>query len=275
MSPIISLTSDFGLTDAYVGAMKGAILGINPEAVVVDISHSIEPQNVSQAAFILSTACEAFPDGAIHVVVVDPGVGTERRGIVLKTPRATFVAPDNGVLTYVVRAYAPDGSMLPVTPTAPGTYLEAVNLTNQKYWRSPVSATFHGRDIFAPVAAHLSLGVALHDLGEPVPSLEMLPVASPERKPDGTVVGRVIHIDHFGNLVVNIACERLTGKPWKTIVEVGQRRIEGLSQTYGQAPGLLALTGSTGYLEIAFNGGSAASFLGVRVGDEVLVRQPT
>ena len=191
MSVIITLTTDFGLTDAYVAAMKGVILGINPEAKLIDICHSIKPRNISQAAFVLSTAYEFFPQRTIHVVVVDPGVGTERRAIILRTPLADFIAPDNGVLSYVIEDfYQPhplsphllqsrgDGKgfqgakPLKTTPAEQprqielGPELEAVAITKPQFWRSPVSSTFHGRDIFAPVAARLSLGSSPIDFGE-------------------------------------------------------------------------------------------------------------
>jgi S-adenosylmethionine hydrolase len=245
--------------------MKGVILGINPGARIVDISHTIEPQNILQAAFVLGTAHEAFPGVTVHLVVVDPGVGTERRGIILKTPNAYFVAPDNGVLTYVMQDYGQDGRLTP--------RLEGVSLTNRKYWRSPVSPTFHGRDVFAPVAAHLSLGVPLRDFGEAIASIRMLPVAGVSQRADGTLIGSVVHIDRFGNVITNIKCERMTGKPWKTVVEVAQHRIEGVSRTYSEHEGLLAITGSSNRLEIAMKEGSASQFLGARVGDEVMVRQ--
>lgn len=273
MRSVVTLTTDFGLNDSYVAAMKGVILGINPDAVLVDVTHSIEPQNVPQAAFVVGTVWSAFPEGTIHLVVVDPGVGTERRGLALKTPKATFVAPDNGVLTHVVRAYGGTGDVGPGQAPGAAKYLEAINLTNRAYWRAPVSPTFHGRDVFAPVAAHISRGVPVGEFGESVASVEMLPVVEPERRPDGSILGSIVHIDSFGNLIANIRCEKLTGKPWKTVVEVGLRRIEGLGQTYGETGGLIALAGSSGYLEIALAGGSAGKFLGARVGDPVLVRQ--
>lgn len=159
MSGTVTLTTDFGTADGYAAAMKGVILGINPAARLVDISHGIQAQNIPQAAFVLGTACPYFPDGTVHLVVVDPGVGTARRAVILKTPRAYFVAPDNGVLSYVVR----DGEKADRAEKGPRHIklppgLEAVSITRPRFWRQPVSATFHGRDIFAPVAARLSLG---------------------------------------------------------------------------------------------------------------------
>ena len=270
MSAIITLTTDFGLTDAYVAAMKGVILGINPGAKLIDICHSVKPRNIPQAAFVLSTACQFFPKRTIHMVVVDPGVGTERRAIILRTPQADFVAPDNGVLSYIVRQY-PAG---PVNASRRQVHLapelEAVAINNPKFWRSPVSPTFHGRDIFAPVAAWLSLGSPLADFGEPVTSLAVLPLPLPCKASADTLVGHILHIDNFGNLITSIKSDDLPQQP--ITIEVGSQLISGLSRTYAEGKGLLALIGSSGYLEVAFEGGSASAFLGVEVGSEVKIR---
>ena len=269
MGAIITLTTDFGLADAYVAAMKGVILGINPEAKLIDICHSIKPQNISQAAFVLSTAYQFFPERTVHVVVVDPEVGTERRAIILRTPLADFVAPDNGVLSYVI----PQSSARPVSVNRQQIELplelEAVAITKPEFWRSPVSPTFHGRDIFAPVAARLSLGSPPEDFGEAITSLTILPLTHPYWAQDDVLVGHILHIDNFGNLITNIRSE---GLPKQAItVEVGNQSISGLSRTYEEGDGLLALIGSSGYLEISLKGGNAGTFLGVEVGSEVKI----
>jgi len=274
MSAIITLTTDFGLAEGYVAAMKGVILGINPEAKLVDICHNIKPQNISQAAFVLGTAFEFFPKKTIHLVVVDPGVGTERRAIILRSPLACFVAPDNGVLSYVIRKSLTkpviDRGQRQQIELGPG--LEAVAITNPKFWRTPVSNTFHGRDIFAPVAALLSLGFPPVEFGEPVTSVEMLPLPQPLKRPDGVLVGHIIHIDSFGNLITDIKSDDLPPPSQSVTIEVGDQLISGLSRTYAEGSGLLALIGSNDYLELSLKGGDAGSLLAARVGDEVRIR---
>ena len=274
MSAIITLTTDLGLTDAYVAAMKGVILGINPEAKLIDICHTIKPQNIPQAAFVLSTAYQFFPEKTIHVVVVDPGVGTERRAIILRTPSADFVAPDNGVLSYVLQqCKSVKGRLInnrQQVELEPG--MEAVTITKPQFWRSPVSPTFHGRDIFAPVAARLSLGFPPIDFGEAITSVTMLPLPHPYQAPDGSLVGHILHIDSFGNLITNIKGDDLPQTKRTITIEVGNHLISGLSRTYAQGRGLLALIGSSGYLEVSLKGGSACAFLNAEVGNEVKMR---
>ena len=270
MSAIITLTTDFGLTDAYVAAMKGVILSINPEAKIIDICHNISPQNILQAAFVLNTAFPFFPERTIHVVVVDPGVGTGRRALILRTPQFDFVAPDNGVLSYVIGPFLKERLRPAQRRVTLPPELEAVSITKSRFWRSPVSPTFHGRDIFAPVAARLSLGTLPEEFGEVIRSVAVLPEHRPYQESAGTLVGRIVHIDHFGNLITNFKCEDLTEKPFA--VEVSSRFISGLSRTYGEDEGLLALIGSSGYLEIALKGGSALDFLNAVVGGEVKVK---
>jgi len=273
MGAIITLTTDFGLADAYVAAMKGVLLGINPDATLVDICHTIQPQNISQAAFVLSTACESFPPRSVHLVVVDPGVGTERRAVILRTPHADFVAPDNGVLSYVIQPYAagqPDGGRQHL---AARSGCQAIAITQSRFWRSPVSPTFHGRDIFTPVAAHLSLGTPLSEFGDTVDSLTVLPIPQPRSEPDGTLVGNVLHIDNFGNLVTSLKSRDLPPEAPSITVDVGKKEIRGLSHTYGTGEGLLALIGSSDHLEIALKDGNAAAFLHARVGDVVKIRK--
>jgi len=275
MSPVITLTTDFGYDDPYVAAVKGAILNINPQATLVDVSHTIRPQDILQAAFILSGAYRYFPKQTIHVAIVDPGVGSERRGVILKAPSAIFVAPDNGILSYIIDdLFSIDGSS--VTEETHGLTeivfkkgLEAAAITDPRFWRHPVSPTFHGRDIFAPVAAGLSLGISPYEFGEKINSLHVLPIVKPSLAPDGNVVARVLHIDRFGNLITNIRSSSLSGK--NMTIEVGGHRIQGISDYYAQGEGIIAVAGSSGYLEISLRDGSACDFLGVEVGDEVRV----
>jgi len=273
MSTIITLTTDLGLTDAYVAAMKGVILGINPEVKLIDICHTIKPQNIPQAAFVLSTAYQFFPEKTIHVVVVDPGVGTKRRAIILRTPSADFIAPDNGVLSYVLQqCKSVKGRLInnrQQVELEPG--IEAVTITKPQLWRSPVSPTFHGRDIFAPVAARLSLGSPPIDFGEAITSVTMLPLPYPHQAPDGSLVGHILNIDSFGNLITNIKGGELPQTKRTITIGVGNQLISGLSRTYAEGRGLLALIGSSGCLEVSLKGGNACAFLNAEVGNEVRI----
>jgi hypothetical protein len=277
MGAIITLTTDFGLNDAYVAAMKGVILGINPEATLVDICHTIRPQNTSQAAFVLSTAYQFFPQKTIHLVVVDPGVGTERRAIILRTPSADFVAPDNGVLSYVIQELSaePVADNPRLQQVKLKRTLEAVEITNSQFWRTPVSFTFHGRDILAPVAALLSLGFPPINFGEAITSLTMLPLPQPYQRPDGSLAGHILHIDNFGNLITNIRSSDLPSTKELITIEVGDQVITGLSRTYAEGRGLLTLIGSSGHLEVSLKGGSASAFLDAEVGNEVKLKRQT
>jgi S-adenosylmethionine hydrolase len=266
MSPVITLTTDFGYDDPYVAAVKGAILNINPAATIVDISHTIRPQDILQAAFILDGAYRYFPKQTVHVAIVDPGVGSERRAVILKTPSAFFVAPDNGILSYIIDdLFSIDGQSSieqtqGLTEVVFKKGLEAAAITDPRFWRHPVSPTFHGRDIFAPVAAGLSLGISPFEFGEKINSLHLL-------DPDGNVIGQVLHVDRFGNLITNIRSNNLRGK--NITIDVGGRRIQGMSDYYAQGEGIMAVVGSSGYLEISLRDGSACDFLAVEVGDEV------
>ena len=294
MAPIITLTTDFGFTDAYVATMKGAILSVNPEAKIIDISHSIEPQNILQAAFILNIAYRYFPKQTIHVAIVDPGVGSERQGIILKTPLTFFVAPDNGILSYVINELSPAQASSTGNTYTPERVLlkkglEAVAITDPRFWRHPVSPTFHGRDIFAPVAAGLSLGISLYEFGEKITSLQILHLPKPFLDSQGNLIGHILYIDHFGNLITNIKnsdlaparnTESLTltqSKPREEspiIIEVAGHYIQGISHYYTQGEGLMAIMGSSGYLEISLRDESACGFLDAGTGDEVIVTLP-
>ena len=270
--PIV-LTTDFGLSDPYVGVMKGVILGINPSAAIVDLTHQVQPQNLVHASFLLKTSHAFFPPDSIHVVVVDPGVGTSRKAILLKSPAGSFVAPDNGILSGVLEpfldSHPADGGAVPV-PFGCTAY----ELTNPDYQLHPVSSTFHGRDIFSPAAAHLSLGAMPESFGPPLQELTWLPFP-PTVQEGQRITGQVIYADHFGNLVTNIPGHMLACA-CRVTVEYQSRRMEGLHRTFhddanNPAGEPLALVGSNGYLEIAVPNGNAASLLGGRTGDAVVV----
>ncbi|HEU0022438.1 MAG TPA: SAM-dependent chlorinase/fluorinase [Dehalococcoidia bacterium] len=276
--PPIVLTTDFGQSDSYVGVMKGVISSINPRASVIDLTHLVQPQNVQQAAFILGTSHNFFPKDSIHVVVVDPGVGTDRKAVLLVTPTARFLAPDNGVLSYVVAEHCDPGLEAAGVVPVP-LQCAAYRLTNPDYWLHPVSNTFHGRDLFAPAAAHLSLGVRPGLMGELLSELVWRPPPKPTSE-GNRITGEVIYADHFGNLITNIRQsnirQSLLGGPARVTVEITGHRIDGLSRTFhdnseSTSVGPLALLGSNGYLEIAIPDGSAQELLGVRAGETVLV----
>ncbi len=272
MSNVITLTTDFGTDDVYVATMKGVILSINPRVAIVDICHAIQPQNIAQAAFVLSTAYHYFPEGTIHIVVVDPGVGTERRAVLLVTPSAFFIAPDNGVLSYIIEEASLElegQSSIGEGQRQLGHGLQAFALTNPHFWCYPVSATFHGRDIFAPVAAHLSSGIPVQDFGEPIDTLFTFPLPRPQIKEDGVLAGYVIHIDHFGNLITTFKQEDLP--KGRIFIEVAGHIIEGISQSYAEASELLAIIGSSGNLEISLKNGNAARLLRAKIGNEVSI----
>ncbi len=274
MSSVITLTTDFGLTDAYVGATKGAILSVNPDAVIVDITHSIEPQNIVQGAFVLNNAYRYFPKHSIHIAVVDPGVGSKRCGVILKTSSALFVAPDNGILSWVINELSlnddcSNQGSLPSAKLLLGDGLEAVAVTDPRFWRQPVSATFHARDIFAPVAAGLSLGISIYEFGEKLNSLHVFPVQRPFVGQDGSLSGHVIHVDHFGNLITDIRSTDLSRR--NVVIEIAGYQIRGLMRYYKESDGLVAVLGSNGYLEISIPKRNACIYLGAKVGDKVTV----
>ncbi|AII58564.1 S-adenosyl-l-methionine hydroxide adenosyltransferase [Dehalococcoides mccartyi] len=268
---IITLTTDFGLQDAYVAAMKGAILSINSNVRLLDISHQVEPQNIQQAAFLLGEASPYFPADTIHLAVVDPGVGSGRRGIILSTPGGIFIGPDNGIFSYVLSPYLPESTsnLLPAEGLLKLDIprgVEAFQLSNPAFWLNPVSATFHGRDIFAPAAAYVSLGTSLSEFGPRLNWINAFHLPCPQAEVDGSFTGHVVYIDHFGNLITDIAPQMLPSD--KSIrLEISGRTVYGLCQNYTQASGLLAVIGSSGRLEIALQGGSAAGLLSVRPGD--------
>lgn len=254
---IVTLTSDFGLRDWYVASMKGVILDIDPEARLVDISHQIAPQDVRSGAFVLFASYGCFPCGTVHLAVVDPGVGTGRLAIAVRTASGIFIGPDNGIFSLVLQKEEA---------------WEARSLENPDLQRKPVSRTFHGRDIFAPAAAHLAAGIEFELLGP-----ACAPVISQWASPSCTsagIEGEVIHIDRFGNAITNVTPDAL-GEPGQSVrwkVRAGEGAGLPVLETYGLvSPGsALALVGSSGFLEIAVNQGNAASELGLYTGTGVL-----
>ena len=273
MPPLITLTTDFGTRDPYVAEMKAVVLRINPQAAFVDVSHHVAPQNVLEGAFVLGSAYRYFPRDAIHVAVVDPGVGTSRRAILLATPQGRFIGPDNGLLTYAVRdsdgykaAISGKGFAEPVDVPLPEG-CAAYELANPDIRLSPLSDTFHGRDLFAPAAAHLSLGLPNEDAGPRLDSVTCLCIPHPQAL-ENAIAGRIVHVDGYGNLITTIDGSPLRGRSVDVLVK--GRRIHGLSRSYQDGPDLLAIVGSRGSLEIAVRNGSAARELGAEVGDEVV-----
>lgn len=253
----ISLLTDFGLRDPYVGIMKGVIYTLSPQAQLIDLTHGIPPQDVAAARFALMTAYPYLPQGTIHLAVVDPGVGSSRRAVAIQTQEGYLVGPDNGLFSGV----------LVQSPA-----LAAVELNNCRYWRTPEpSSTFHGRDIFAPVAAHLANGIPLLELGDPIDPAQLTRLDWPEPEPTPSGCQAVIQaIDHFGNCISTLPEQLLKGRNWR--VWVKGTRIPAASTFSSHAVGeLLALVGSSGWLEIAQNQGNASQTLGLKVGDEIRV----
>lgn len=260
---IVTLTTDFGLRDSYVAQMKGTILSIAIRVAIVDVTHAIHRHSIMQAAFITADVWRMYPDGTAHVVVVDPGVGTERRPIALEAHGQYFVGPDNGVFSHVLEE-----------AERSGTEWTGVTLTNTDYWRTPaVSATFHGRDIFAPVAAHLVNGTFLTHLGDALTDPERLSLPA-FTVSDDAITGEIIYMDSFGNCVSNIPGRALPRSESEiTITVLAGDRILPYVHTYGVVPdgAPLALIGSHGYLELAACRGNAAQLYGFTVGTPVRV----
>lgn len=255
---LITLTTDFGLASPYVAAMKGVILSLNGSAHVVDLGHEIPPQDTRHAAFFLASALPYFPADTLHVVVVDPGVGTDRSALYVECGGQRILTPDNGCWTLFGQQPA-----------------RVIRLTERRFWRPTVSSTFHGRDIFAPVAGHLSLGLDPRKLGTPTQDWVRLEQKTPLRQ-EGSVTGEIVFVDHFGNLISNISEELLPGD--RSGIEVAlsgakEHRITQWVRTYGEANinDLVTLTSSAGTLEIARVQGNAARLLGVGVGEPVTV----
>jgi S-adenosyl-L-methionine hydrolase (adenosine-forming) len=254
---VITLTTDFGTRDWFVGTMKGVIAGIVPKAKVIDLTHDLPQGDIRGGAFALAASWRYFPKGTVHVVVVDPGVGSRRQAIAVQTTKGVFVGPDNGVLCWALARERI-------------TAMHA--LENEAYFVQPVSRTFHGRDVFAPVAAHLSLGVPIRKFGPALKDLVRLSWPEP-RVRRGGVEGEVVYIDRFGNAITNLESSLLEGsKRASCEVYAKRRRICPLKAFYQAVPpnSPVALVGSSGFLEIAVNGGSAEKVLGVRLGTRVV-----
>lgn len=283
---IITLLTDFGYHDAYVGIMKGVIFGVNPRVNIIDICHDIPPQDILSGAYLLYTAYKYFPAGTIHVAVIDPGVGSERDIVCAKVDSYIFLAPDNGLLSFIVSERIPE---------------EIINVTNSKFFLPSPSSTFHGRDIFAPVAAHLSSGVKLHQLGAKCKDIKRIDIPAPGYKKTGRLEGQIIYIDRFGNLITNILRDdvakffnnRLSphlqkktkitkntygGLPFfnltKVVTTVKEKRLTGIKNTYTDVkPGRpLVLFGSAGFLEISINQGNAQKHFQANRGDKVYIK---
>ncbi len=257
---IVTLTTDFGYQDPFVGILKGVLLGLNPTLRIVDISHGVPPQRILAGALILSGSVPFFPPGTIHVGVVDPGVGSERRPLLIEAGGFYFVGPDNGLFSLALRGLEVQ---------------RVIQLTNDSYHLKPTSATFHGRDIFAPVAAHLSLGVPIQELGIPTDAITRLPRPEVIHKKQ-KLHGEIVYADHFGNLITNIQAEDLTLFPKESLsVSIGGRKIRGLSTRYTAVSEgkLVALINSWRYLEIAVRNGSARELCRISLGARVVVSQ--
>lgn len=257
--PVITLLTDFGTADYFVGAVKGAILSVSPQAVIVDITHEIQPHDVAAGAFTLLATYETFPVGTVHIGVVDPGVGSARRPIIVRAGGQFFVGPDNGIFTYV---YDREPSH------------QVFHLTANKYFRPSPSTTFHGRDIFAPVAAALSNGVTPEELGPLINDEVRLKTSlKSEVLKNGNIKGRIIHIDRFGNCITNFTRDLFYRSKHSTLLIKG-KTIHQFRDFYNDGPpkSLFAIWGSAGFLEISVNGSSAAAILHANRGDTVTLR---
>jgi S-adenosylmethionine hydrolase len=259
-SGLITLLTDFGNADGFVGAMKGVILGIHPRAHIIDLTHEVAPQDISAATFLLAAHFKYFPRGTVHVAVVDPGVGASRKALACYCCEHYFIAPDNGLLDFCAEAET----------------CVAVELTRREFWRQEVSRTFHGRDIFAPVAAHLAAGVALAQLGEYV-SLRKHGLVKKCETRGGALIGEIVYIDRFGNLISNISrfdFNRFAGNSSFTI-RCGQARLQALTPAYGYArPGeVIALINSFDCLELGVVQGNAQTNLAIALGTPVIIKR--
>jgi len=256
VGPLITMTTDFGTRDGFVAQMKGVILGINPDARIIDVTHDISPYSIMEAALVLKGIDRYFPDGTIHLAVVDPGVGGTRRGIVARSRQRLYVGPDNGLFSLVLTDQDP---------------WEVRQIENPEFIAARPHPTFHGRDVFAPVSAHLSLGVPFEAVGWVVADPVFVTVPEVIRLGD-VLTGQVIHVDQFGNLTTNIEAAMIDGPV--VSVEIGSLVVKRLGRFFSEVPEgqALALINSFGYLEVAVNRGNAARSLGVSKGQEVTVR---
>jgi S-adenosylmethionine hydrolase len=264
-SRIVALLTDFGSRDPFVGIMKGVMLGINPDLQLIDLSHETSPQSVRQAAVVLAASCPYFPPQTIFLVIVDPGVGGTRRPLVVETADHLFVAPDNGVLGLAL---------------GQAEVRQVIHVTETRYFRQPISRTFHGRDVFAPLAAWLSRGAQVHEMGTTIDDYQHLELPRPRVQADEELAGEVIYQDHFGNLITNIAEAWVTEiwgpPPWQGIeVHIEASVIRGLDSHYAQrSPQELGIViNSWGLFEVFANGGSAAQATGAVEGRPVCIRR--
>ena len=263
--PVITLLTDFGSADEYVGVMKGVMLSICPSVSVVDITHQLEPQNIEQAAYLVPAYFHYFPEGTIHIVVVDPGVGSQRAVLAVHFRKHFFIAPDNGVLSLLLRDQKSD---------------TVIEVNTSEFFLEPVSATFHGRDIFAALGAHMACGLKIDSLGSSrrIEDIVRLNDLTCQVTASGELVGKIVSIDRFGNLISNIDAVQLRDfcrfEPSKQIyITIGALTIRGMAKTYADAAAEepLALIGSRGYLEIALNCANAQEQLKARKGDRVCI----
>ena len=256
LNPLITLTTDFGAADHFAGVMKGVILGIAPRARIVDITHEAQPFEVADGGFTIAQAYRYFPKKTIHVVVVDPGVGSTRRPLLAEMGGQYFVAPDNGVLSMIFSREQP----------------KVRHITNEKYFLHPVSRTFHGRDVFSPVAAHLAAGVASARFGKRIDDFLRLSFDKPNRTSKRAWTGTVLKVDRFGNLITNLHVDEFPGVRTRAFaLNAGLQTVTRLALTFTECdPGeLFVIVGSSGYLEVATNQGSAAKALGCGAGSPV------
>ena len=256
----ITLTTDFGLRDPWVGSMKGVGLFLAPQANIVDISHEVEAGNIFEGAFILANTYGSFPKGTIHVAVVDPGVGSDRDPIVILTDNYFLVGPDNGILSLAVQN---------------ANVKRIIKVTNDDFFQKPISSTFHGRDIFMPVAGYITRGVGLHDIGEDIN--DFVKIDYPHLKKDkDSVEGEVIYVDHFGNLITNITSESVQHliDAGKAEIEINSIKVSGVDDSYSDKGegATVALIGSLGFLEIASYKDRAVDKASAKIGDKVTVR---
>jgi S-adenosylmethionine hydrolase len=265
---LITLLTDFGTADYFTGAMKGVILSLDPQANVIDLTHDVPPQDVHAAAFTLLAAYRSFPAATIHVAVVDPGVGSERAPLLIEAGEQFFVGPDNGIFSYVCER---EGKC------------RAYQLNRKEFFREPVSSTFHGRDVFAPVAAALSKGVKPELLGDETEEYVRLESLAPQRRQSGELQARIIHIDRFGNCISNITPEYLTtdyllSDGAKAVLSVNGKRIKSFKRFFGDGSAreneLFGIWGSAGFLEIAARNTSAAKLLKAKRDQIVLLSSP-
>lgn len=274
---IIALLTDFGTKDYFAGALKGAILSINENAKIVDITHEIPPQNIESAAFTLRACYENFPAKTIFVAVVDPGVGSARKAILVETEKYFFIAPDNGLLSFIFdkntsekKRKGEEELRKNLRDIQPSPFLAVYELTNEKFFAEKISRTFHGRDVFAPVAAHLANGVKPKEFGRKVENFVCFETTAPRKISDDKIEAEIIHIDIFGNLITNLRREDLPGK---FLIEINGKLIDKMQNIYAEATGeeLFMLFGSAGFLEIAAMQNSASKLLNAKNGAKVLV----